>query len=194
MMSFWATILNGIASTTTSENAFRRRLTPANALDELRSFNEIGSIRRAAEAIEDPVYSFEWLLNSFQYAAGVVSQELVVDMGRYLNRSDVFQHVAPHFYGNTTWTCVLSILLTRCAPEKRPRLLSIFEEVGHMQGIVREQFVSPFFFFESFMGALSEEDAIRILKRSPSFSIAKMNSIFALKVVEAYPQYKVLLD
>lgn len=194
MMSFWASILNGIASTATSEDAFKRRLTPLSALDELRSFNEIGSIRRAAASIEQPVYRFEWLLNSFQFAAGVVSEDQVADMARYLNRSEVFQHVAPHFYGSTTWDCVLSILLERCPPEGRPRLLQTFEEVGHMQGIVREQFVSAFFYFEIFMGVMSEEDTIRILKRSPSFSIAKANSTFAFEIVEGYPQYKVLLD
>lgn len=192
-MSLLGFLRNGWASVAANEEQFQARLTAENALDELERFNENPRIQSAARSIEDPVLAFEWLLNSFQYVSGVIAPDHIHMMALYLNQSQVFLNVAPHFYSSTTWIHVIHPLIDRSPSSKRPSLLVALERVGHMQGVATAGMLQPYDFFDKLTESLSVEDAVLFLRGSPSFSIAKQDQGFVVDVLSRYPQYKSLL-
>ncbi|PCH58707.1 MAG: hypothetical protein COC19_08275 [SAR86 cluster bacterium] len=179
-----------------SSEEFQKRLTPENTLDELKDFNSNPRILAGAEKTAGE-YGSEWFLNSFQYASYEVAEKDIVSMAHYINISDVFNLVAPQFYGNTSWNHVVRNLFNRCPPEDSLALLNTLESNGHMQGMMRERHLgceAVYVYFENATAGLSVEDSIRALKHSPSFAIVKQDQNFRTAVLEDWPEYKSLLD
>ncbi len=174
-----------------NEAEFRAKLTPDNALHELELHNQSWGIRTAAQYANK--LRLEWLLNGFQFAAQVVSSDHVLDMATYINNSSILNRVAPRFYGSTVWAHIFHHLFRKCPPEKRPYLLGLLEERGHMQGVINKNGTSSVetgLFYDEITESFSVEDSILFLRRSPSFDIAKVKKNFVLETIQRYPQYK----
>lgn len=188
-MSVAGNIRNAVASLATNERAFRDRLTPATALIELKRFNENQRIRAAARGIATPVERFEWLLNSFQYAASTVDPSDILDMAVFLNECPVFRNVAPHFFGSTAWNLVVCRLLVRCDPEERPSLLRILEERDYLQAVAREGVIGAWVFYRLVPEALNFDQSTVLLRESPSFAIIAKQEPFIEETLTTYPAY-----
>lgn len=176
------------------ELGYQQQLTPDNALAKLTEYNEKPGMIAYARRRDVPKLEREWLLNSFQFAAGKVAPNDVVRMAFFLNSSDVFNSVAPDFYGGGTWHNVVQRLIDRCPPAQRPNLLHALEDRGHLQGVMRENGsaagCASTVFYRQIAEAISVQDAKIIFSRSPSFQIAKQNRAFALDTIQNYPQFK----
>lgn len=173
---------------------FEDRITPETALEELKKYNDDPNVIRLSKEPLGPKNG--WLLNTFQHAAYKIHPNRIVDMGRYLSTSEVFNALAKD---PGTEHHVIERMFERCPLEKRPQLLTTLESGnGTLQTIVKTtnlRSIGPtFFYFNMVTENLDVQDTIRLLKYSPSFQIAKRTPGFASRVIEDYPQYKPLLD
>lgn len=184
-----------MAELTSDEGSYDDSLTPENALEKLKEYNNNPRLVALSQTKLDNKQNKEWLLNSFQFAVQKTNEKNILNMASYMNNNPIFKNVAPNFYSSSTWLSVISTMFEKSNENDRPALLYELEKEKHMQGIAKSgtYALSATFYFNTVTGHLDETDAKAILTRSDSFKIAKQNKSFAIDTMETYPQFKALL-
>jgi len=106
------------------------------------------SIRRIAKLIPEGKerFDYEWLINPFQYARQTIhntNTEKFIDFAQYLNGSEVWADVSPHFYDSSAWTQVYQPILDYCSKEHVQRLANILNQKGALQECLKIDRCTP---------------------------------------------------
>lgn len=86
---------------------------------------------------------YEWIINPFQYVRQSIGKDQFFEFAQYLNRSDVWENAAPHFFDSSSWTRVYEPMLVYCAKDRVQELTDILNKKGLLHACFEELGLSP---------------------------------------------------
>jgi len=139
------------------QNEFQRKLklNPEQALQILSEYTDNKTVIRTARRVrKDNAYSggYEFLINPFQYVRETIqdtNKERLIDYARYLNGSEVWKYVSPHFYNGSAYTQVYGPMLDHCPKERKQELADILNARGALQDCFDIQHYTPEIVYKS---------------------------------------------